>query len=171
VSLNVPYTDPNLRVYAINSLPNGQHSIFIIAVVRAHLVGWPHFLNGFYIFSATSSGINALYMSSRLLHALAAIPEVWPRWSVARTLRTKLERTAWGVPLAAVFTSWLFGFLGFLAVRPFPATILGRMAANSVVSGLIIYSLICAAYLQFYKWSVASPPAVCDTPQSTYTAG
>jgi amino acid transporter len=123
VGLNVPYTDPNLRVYAINSLPNGQHSIFIIAAVRAHLIGWPHFFNGFFIFSATSAGINALYMSSRLLHALASISDVWPRWIATRTLRTKLERTVYGVPIAAVFTSWLFGFLGFLAVKPFPAQV------------------------------------------------
>jgi amino acid permease len=90
VGLNVPYTDENLNVFASNSLPNGQHSIFIIAVVRAHLIGWPHFLNAFFIFSATSAGINALYMASRLLHALASIPEAWPLWSLTQTLREKL---------------------------------------------------------------------------------
>jgi len=120
VGLNVPYTDPNLRVFAINSLSNGQHSIFIIAAVRAHLIGWPHFLNAFFIFSATSTGINALYLASRILHALASIPEAWPRWVVTMTLREKLERTVYGVPIAAVFASWLFGLLGFLAVRPSP---------------------------------------------------
>jgi amino acid transporter len=123
VGLNVPYTDQNLRVEAINSVPSGQHSIFIIAVVRAHLVGWPHFFNGFFIFSATSAGINALYMASRVLHALATIPNAWPRWGPTRTLRVKLEHTVYGVPMAAVFASWLFGFLGFLAVKPYPARV------------------------------------------------
>lgn len=179
--LNVPYTDPNLKAYALNSLPPGQHSVFIIALVRAHLTGWPHFLNAFYIFSATSAGINALYLASRLLHALACIPEAWPRWSLTMTLRSKLQRTSYGVPKAAVFASWLFGLLGFLAVKPTSAEvsipfikqiclrvgsflpdsitrqILGRIAINSVVSNLIVYCLICASYLRFYKWYVHPP--------------
>jgi len=151
VGLNVPYTDPNLHVFAINSLPSGEHSIFIIAVVRAHLIGWPHFLNAFFIFSATSAGINALYLASRLLHALASIPEAWPRWTVIMTLRGKLERTVYGVPITAVFTCWLFGLLGFLSVKPSSTVILGRIATNSAVSTLIVYCLNCAAYLRFYK--------------------
>ena len=117
VGLNVPYTDPNLNVSAINSFSNGQNSIFIIAVVRAHLIGWPHFLNAFFIFSSTSAGINALYLASRLLHALASIRDAWPRWAVAMTLRGKLERTVYGVPMAAVFASWLFALMGFLSVN------------------------------------------------------
>ncbi|KAN0082315.1 Amino acid permease domain containing protein [Elaphomyces granulatus] len=151
VGLNVPYTDPNLNVSAINSFSNGQNSIFIIAVVRAHLTGWPHFLNAFFIFSSTSAGINALYLASRLLHALASIPGAWPRWTVAMTLRGKLEQTVYGVPVAAVFASWLFGLLGFLSVNPSSAEILGRIATNAVVSTLIVNCLICGAYLQFYK--------------------
>jgi len=121
--LNVPYTDPNLRVLASNSLPNGQHSIFIIAAVRAHLIGWPHFFNAFFIFSATSAGINGLYLASRLLHALASIPAAWPRWTLTMALRERLERTVYGVPMAAVFACWLFGLLGFLAVKPSPQVV------------------------------------------------
>jgi len=151
VGLNVPYTDPNLNVSAINSFSNGQNSIFILAVVRAHLIGWPHFLNAFFIFSSTSAGINALYLSSRVLHALASIPDAWPRWTVTMTLRERLERTVYGVPMAAVFASWLFGLLGFLSVNPSSAKILGRIATNSVVSNLIFHCLICVAYLRFYK--------------------
>jgi amino acid transporter len=139
--LNVPYTDPNLRVYAINSLPNGEHSVFILAVVRAHLLGWPHFLNGFFIFSATSAGINALYMASRLLHALASIPDAWPRWTVITALRVKLERTMWGVPLVAVFVSWLFGLIGFLSVKPSP-NVVSIPTTNSTELGVLTYNAI-----------------------------
>jgi yeast amino acid transporter len=121
VGLNVPYNDPYLRGYTINSLQNGEHSVFIIAVVRAHLLGWPHFLNAFFIFSATSVAINALYLSSRILHALAVIPQAWPEWS--EVVRLRLENTTRGVPIAAVFTSWLFGLLGFLAVEPSSAVV------------------------------------------------
>lgn len=141
VGLNVPYTDPNLSVYAINSLPNGEHSVFILAVVRAHILGLPHFLNGFFIFSATSAGINALYMASRLLHALASIPEAWPRWSMAMTLRAKLERTVYGVPMMAVFVSWLFGLIGFLSVKPSPAVV-SIPTTNSSELGVLIYNAV-----------------------------
>jgi len=148
--LNVPYTDPNLNV-PVNLIPHGQNSIFIVAAVRAHLIGWPHFMNAFFIFSATSAGINALYLGSRLLHALASMSEAWPRWPVAMTLREKLERTAYGVPRVAVFTTWIFGLLGFLSVKAYSSEILGRIATNSTVSASIVYCLICAAFLQFYK--------------------
>jgi amino acid transporter len=123
VGLNVPYTDPNLHHYEINSFSAGQHSVFIIAAVRAHLLGWPHFFNAFFIFSASSVGINALYMSSRLLHALAVNSQAWPQWSVVEAVRARLERTKCGVPIAAVFTSWLFGLLGFLVVKPHSAVV------------------------------------------------
>jgi amino acid transporter len=123
VGLNVPYTDKNLHIYASNSIPSGEHSVFIIAAVRAGLRGWPHFFNAFFIFSAASSGVNALFMCSRILHALALTPDAWPRWTVARNLKAKLERTVWGVPMAAVFVSWLFGLLSFLSVQPYPALV------------------------------------------------
>ncbi|KAH0565197.1 hypothetical protein GP486_001413 [Trichoglossum hirsutum] len=151
VGLNVPYTDANLRVYAANSIPSGEHSIFIIAAVRARLRGWPHFFNAFFIFSATSSGVNALFMCSRLLHALALTPGAWPRWKIAMIAKAKLERTVWGVPMAAVSATWVVGLVSFLAVSPYPNVILGRVATNSVVSALIAYCIICVAYLKFYK--------------------
>jgi yeast amino acid transporter len=141
VGLNVPYNDPNLRVYAINDLPNGQHSIFIIAAVRAHLIGWPHFFNAFFIFSATTAGINALYMASRLLHALANVPNAWPQWSPIETVRTKLQRTEYGVPIAAAFTSWLFGLLGFLAVKPSPEVV-SIPIPNSPELGALTYNTV-----------------------------
>jgi amino acid permease len=123
VGLNVPYTDPNLRGYATDSIKSGEHSVFIIAAVRAHLRGWPHFLNAFFIFSAASSGVNALFMSSRILHALALTPGAWPRWSIATTVKTKLGRTVWGVPMAAAFASWLVSLVSFLVVSPYPETV------------------------------------------------
>ena len=139
VGLNVPYTDPNLKLYSTSSLPNGQHSVFIIALVRAGLTGWPHFVNAFFIFSATSAGINALYVASRLLHALASISDAWPRWSWTIKLRTILQHTTYGVPIAAVFVSLLFGLLGFLAVKPSQAQV-SNPTNNLPKSGMLIAS-------------------------------
>ena len=124
VGLNIPYNDPNLRDYSINSIRRGQYSAIVIACVRSHITGWPHFLNAFFIFSAFSTGINSLYISSRILHALANLQNVWPQTGWARALKTRLERTtSTGVPATAIFVSWLFGLLGFLAVKPYPSTV------------------------------------------------
>jgi yeast amino acid transporter len=124
VGLNVPYTDPNLRDLSINSIKSGEHSLFIIAAMRSHVRGLPGFFNGFFIFSATSCGLSSLYIASRTLHALACIPDVWPSWTVARNVKSMLERTVSGVPMAAVFISWLFGLLSFLVVSPNPTQVI-----------------------------------------------
>ena len=116
--LNVPYDDAQLSDPSVSVVNNGTHSIFVIAAVRDGVKGFPSFFNAFFIFSATSAGLNALYLSSRLLHALANTPEVWPSWYVSQSLRRRLERTSdSGVPRAAVLTSWLFGWLGMLATE------------------------------------------------------
>jgi amino acid permease len=118
VGLNVPYDDPQISDRNVSSFASGAHSVFVVAAVRDGVLGFPSFFNGFFIFSATSAGLNALYISSRLLHALANVGDVWPSWSVAQSLRRRLERTSdSGVPRAAVLTSWLFGWLAMLAVK------------------------------------------------------
>ena len=124
--LNVPYTDPNLRDYSINSIRSGEHSIFILGAVRQHLTFWPSFFNGFFIFSATTSGINSLYLSSRILHALAGIAAAWPDYPFFEKLRDKLQRTKRGVPYGAVFVSWLFGLLAYLATAREPSVVCFR---------------------------------------------
>ena len=124
VGLNVPYNDPNLRDYAFNSIKSGEHSVFILAAVRNHLRGWPSFFNGFFIFSAAVSGMNSLYNSSRILHALACVQEAWPSW--AEAIRWRLARTNAGVPMGAVLVSWFFGLLAFLSVNESPAEVCSR---------------------------------------------
>jgi amino acid permease len=115
--LNVPMDDKYLAQANWSSIHGGQNSLFILAAVRNHLQGWPNFFNGVFIFSACTSSINSLYNASRLLHALASIPEAWPLW--AQAWRRRLERTtSRGVPLATVVVSWMFGLLAFLSVRP-----------------------------------------------------
>lgn len=124
VGLNVPYNDINLQDRTISSIRRGQNSPVIIACVRNGVRGWPHFFNAFYIFSAFSTGVNGLYISSRLLHALASIRNVWPSTGWGYKIKMRLEKTtSKGVPVNAVMFSWLFAFLGFLAVKPEPAKV------------------------------------------------
>ncbi|KIW79484.1 hypothetical protein Z517_06096 [Fonsecaea pedrosoi CBS 271.37] len=148
VGLNVPYDEPLLANRDISVLDNGTHSAFILAAIRAGKKFWPNFFNGFFILSATSSGINSLYLSSRILHALALSQGAWPRW--LRTLQNRLKETgSLGVPRNAVLASWLFGFLGYLAAGGAPSHELGRLALNSTVSMLIVYSVICVTFLRY----------------------
>lgn len=157
--LNLPYNDPNIRDTSISSIRRGQNSPLIIACVRNGVLGWPHFLNAFFIFSAFSTAVNALYVASRLLHALASIRNVWPEAVWANTVRTRLERTSSkGVPVTAVFVSWLFGLLAFLAVRPYPSKILGRMATYCTCSLLIVYACVCLAFLSFKTRTLDEDP-------------
>jgi yeast amino acid transporter len=150
VGLNVPYTDINLRDTSISSIRKGHNSPFIIAMVHSGVTGWPHLVNAFFIFSAFSVAVNALYTASRLLHALANIRNVWPETGWAYSVKSRLEKTSrHGVPVAAICVSWFFGLLGFLGASPSPARILGRMATYSSCSMLIVYSMVCLAFLSF----------------------
>jgi amino acid transporter len=120
VGLNIPYDEPLLVNREISALDNGTHSAFVLAAIRAGKTFWPRFFNGFFILSATSSGINSLYLSSRILHALALSESAWPR--VLRRFQGRLQETgSKGVPRNAVFVSWLFGFLGYLAAGKTPS--------------------------------------------------
>jgi amino acid transporter len=78
VGLNVQYADFNLRDTNITAIRKGLNAPFIIQMVHGGDTGWPHLVNAFFIFSAFSVAINALYISSRLLHALANIRNIWP---------------------------------------------------------------------------------------------
>jgi yeast amino acid transporter len=167
VGLNVPYDDPYLAQAAWSSIHGGQNSVFVLAAVRSHILGFPGFFNAVFIFSATTSGMNCLYNASRILHALASIPEVWPLW--AQHWRKRLERTnSQGVPIATVAVSWMFGLLAFLSVTSHSSEVrpsstglywgppvnrlqaLGRMSTNATVSELLVYSVVCASYIRFY---------------------
>ncbi|KAF2105987.1 amino acid permease-domain-containing protein, partial [Lophiotrema nucula] len=151
VGLNVPWDDANLGDLTIHSITGGQNSVFILAAVREHVKVIPHIFNAFFIFSPLSTGINDLYGASRILHALASHRDAWPDWPMFEAIRSRLETTRNGVPVAAVTTSWLVGFVAFLSVNSAQAKNLGRMATVVVVANLIIYAANCVAYLQFYR--------------------
>jgi amino acid transporter len=115
VGLNVPYTYPTIVDHEVISFGYGQNCVFVVSTVLNRLSGWPYFINDFIIFSATTAGTNGLYNASRTLHALASIPDVWPKWGPVQAFRRRLEKTSYGVPHMAVVVSACFGFMGFLA--------------------------------------------------------
>ncbi len=169
VGLNVPYDEPLLADKNISTTYSGTNSAFILAAVRAQKTFWPSFFNGFFIFSATSAGVNSLYQSSRILHAMALSSEAWPAWGVVERFRERLTETgSQGVPRNAVIASWLFGFLGYLTAGGTPQIVrvhllrlesrpqlivtkqqLWRMATNATASILIVFAAICITFIRF----------------------
>lgn len=155
VGLNVPSDDINLQDSHISSIRAGQNSPFIIAMVHRGVTGWPHLINAFFIFSAFSVSVNALYISSRLLHAMANIRNVWPETGWGYAIKSRLEKTTrHGVPLPAVCVTWLFGLFGFLGGRPGPAQVLGRMSTYSSCTLMIVYAVVSLAFLSFKKRTI-----------------
>jgi yeast amino acid transporter len=118
--------------------------------IREHVVGLPHFLNGF-IFSAATTGINCLYGASRLTHAIASLRDAWPQWAWTESIRSRLEITRLGVPMNAVFDSWLFGFIAFSSSNAQSAETLGRIIATAATSTLIVYAVNRVAFLKFFQ--------------------
>jgi yeast amino acid transporter len=115
VGLNVPYTDENIRDDSVIGVAYGQNSAFIVSTMLNHFKIWPNFINGFFVLSAATCGINSLYNASRILHALASVQAAWPDWGPVQSLRSRLERTHSGVPYGAVVASWFFSFIAFSA--------------------------------------------------------
>ncbi|KIW07123.1 uncharacterized protein PV09_01996 [Verruconis gallopava] len=151
VGLNVPYTYPTISDPSVISFGYGENSAFVVSMVLNRLNGWPLVVNNFVIFSALSAGINGCYNASRTLHALASDRNAWPDWSPVQALRTRLERTHYGVPYVAVLVSWLFGWLAFLGSTENSAVVLGRLVRCVTVAILIVYGVVCLTYLEFYN--------------------
>ena len=155
VGLNVPSNDVNLQDSHISSIRAGQNSPFIIVMVHSGVTGWPHLVNAFFIFSAFSVAVNALFISSRILHALANIRNVWPESGWGYAIKSRLEKTTrHGVPLPAICVTWLFGLFGFLGAQPSPAKILGRMSTYSSCTLMILYAVVSLAFISFKSRTV-----------------
>jgi amino acid transporter len=152
VGLNVPYNYPTISDPAVISFGFGQNSAFVVAAVLSRLRYWPIFINDFIIFSALTAGVNGCYNASRTLHAIASDRNAWPEWEPVQAIRRRLERTVYGVPWVAVVVSWMFGWLSFLGVSHNSGPVLGRMVRTVVITILLIYGVICIAFLEFNKW-------------------
>ncbi|KIM96928.1 hypothetical protein OIDMADRAFT_169710 [Oidiodendron maius Zn] len=141
-SLVVPY---NHRFLNGEAQSVGASSIFVIAVVEAGLPGLAHFFNAIFILSAFSCAANFLFLSSRVLYTLALLEQTGPEWITRR-----LQQCHSGVPTRAVFVSGLLTLLGYMGRTGSPGERLDQISTNLSISYLIIYAVICAAYLKFY---------------------
>ncbi|OAX81601.1 hypothetical protein ACJ72_04055 [Emergomyces africanus] len=141
-SFLVPYDHPFLNG---GGQSESSHSIFLIAVVQGGLPAAAHFFNAIYLFSAFASGINTMYVSSRVLHTLALRDQTGPDFITRR-----LRQCHNGVPLRAVLVTGALMCLGYLGTGS-SGQRLSELATNCTVSCLIVYIVVCATYLGFFK--------------------
>lgn len=129
-SFVVPYDHPFLNT---DSQSAGSHSVFIIAPIEAGIPSVVNFINAIFVLSTFTCGVDALYAASRVLHTLALRNQTGPEFITRR-----LKRCMWGVPTNAVLVSGLM--------------LLPAFSGRSVnISNLMIYVVICATYLFFFR--------------------
>ncbi|KAK3381753.1 amino acid permease-domain-containing protein [Podospora didyma] len=158
VGFNLRCNDPIIKDLYLNGVTGGNSSAFVLAAIYRNVPFLPHFFNGFFIFSACTTGINSIYSASRILHAIASLPDAWPRWGWVESVRTRLEQTRHHVPMTAVLASWFVGFMAFMSRKPDEGQIksqtaqrLERLTTVATTASLIVYALNCFTFLKFYK--------------------
>ncbi|RDW92329.1 proline-specific permease [Coleophoma crateriformis] len=124
----------------------GASSIFIIAVVEAGLPSAAHFFNAVFVFSSFTCAINSLYVASRVLHTLAIRDQTGPEFITRR-----LRQCRSGVPIRAVLVTGFVMLIGYMGRTGTLGERLDELASNCTVSFLIVYAIICATYLNFFK--------------------
>jgi amino acid transporter len=87
----------------------GAHSVFIIAVVEAGIPAAAHFFNAIFVFSSFTCAINSMYVSSRVLHALALRDQTGPEF-----LTKRLRQCRNGVPIRAVSVTAFMMLLAYM---------------------------------------------------------
>ena len=127
----------------------GSHSIFIIAVVEAGIPAAAHFFNAIFTFSSFTCAINSMYVASRVLHTLALRDQTGPEFITRR-----LRQCRSGIPVRAVLATAAMMLISFMGRSGAPGQRLSQLSTNCTVSCLIVYIVICATYLSFFRTSV-----------------
>jgi yeast amino acid transporter len=117
-------------------------SPFVIAIDRAGISGLPSVINAVILIAAWSAGNSDMYAASRTLHALAL---------EGKAPAIVRKCTKGGLPYVALIITGLFGFLAYLNVKEGTNVEVFNWLYNvSSITGLIAWSVILGAYLQFY---------------------
>ncbi|EFW20887.1 amino acid transporter [Coccidioides posadasii str. Silveira] len=143
-SFLVPSDHPFINGHAQST---SSRSIFLIAVVEAGIPTLAHFYNVIFLITTLTCAINSVYVASRVLHTLALREQTGPNFITRR-----LQRCNSGVPMRTVVVTVIMMFLGFMSHNDSEkGPRLDGLASNATVSFLVIYIIICATYLCFYK--------------------
>ncbi|MDM4766862.1 amino acid permease [Pelomonas sp. SE-A7] len=148
----IPFTDPNLLR---SGEENVAYSPFTIVISHLPKIGfYAANLMNFVILSAVlSAGNSSLYVSSRMLYAMA---------HSGKAPRLFGQLNGRGVPVAAVWATGLVGALAFLASE-FGATKVYQLLYNaSGLTGFLIWLGIAICHLRFRKAWVAQGRPLSD---------
>ncbi|KIN04574.1 hypothetical protein OIDMADRAFT_101530 [Oidiodendron maius Zn] len=123
-----------------------SQSPFVIAVVEAGIPNLAHVFNAAFVICEFSCAASAIYLSSRVLHTLALQDQTGPEWITKR-----LQKCRGGVPVRAVLVTGSVAMISYMGRSGAPLLRLGELESNMTISLLIVYIVICATYLCFYK--------------------
>ncbi|KPM43679.1 General amino acid permease AGP2 [Neonectria ditissima] len=142
VGILVPYDDKELTAAFKDAEPGAAASPYVVAMNRLGIPILPHIVNAMVLLSAFSAGNSYVYCASRSLYGLALegkAPKVF----------TTCTRT--GVPVYCVVVVLLIALLSFLQLGNNTAVVLDWFVSLVTASQLINFSVMCVAYLCFYR--------------------
>ncbi len=141
VGMIVPYNDEKLA-FANKASTSAAASPFVVAIELAHINVLPHILNAsilLFVFSAANSD---LYIASRTLYGLASDGS-------APAIFRKTDKR--GVPIYALFTSAIFGLLGFLNVADDSKAVFSYLVNVTTILGLLSWISILVTHIWFVR--------------------
>ncbi|KAK7408343.1 general amino acid permease agp2 [Neonectria punicea] len=142
VGILVPYDDKELTAAFKDAEPGAAASPYVVAMNRLGIPILPHIVNAMVLLSAFSAGNSYVYCASRSLYGLALEGK-------APKFFTKCTRT--GVPVYCVIVVLLVALLSFLQLGSNTAVVLDWFVSLVTASQLINFSVMCVAYLCFYR--------------------
>jgi amino acid transporter len=140
VGLCVQRSDPSL-LDANNNSSTAAKSPFVVVIKNAGIKVLDHIINAVVLTSAFSSGNEFMYASSRALFQLA-------QQGQAPRIFTKVNKL--GVPVFAVFVSFLFSFLSFLTVDSGAEKAFTWLGNITALGSMITWTGIAITFLRFY---------------------
>ncbi|CEP20959.1 LYP1 [Cyberlindnera jadinii] len=138
IGMMVPYNDSQLN----SDESYVSSSPFIIAIQNCGTPVLPDIFNAVILTTIISAGNSNVYVSSRILYALAQ-NKLAPR---VFTFTTK-----GGVPYIAVIFSAMFGLLGFMVVSSGATTVFNWFLNITAVAGLIAWLFISVSHIRFMQ--------------------
>jgi len=111
----------------------GSHSLFIIGAVEAGLPSVAHFFNAVFVFSSFTCAINSMYVSSRVLHALALRDQTGPDFITRR-----LRQCHNGVPIRAVSVTAFMMLIAYMGRTGAPGEVSQEETSSVVDLGLTL---------------------------------
>ncbi|KAH7162200.1 amino acid permease/ SLC12A domain-containing protein [Dactylonectria estremocensis] len=142
VGILVPFDDAELSAAFKNAEPGAAASPYVVAMNRLSIPVLPHIVNAMVLLSAFSAGNSYVYCASRSLYGLALEGKA-PRFLTICTRN--------GVPMYCVIFVLLIALLSFLQLSNNTAVVLNWFVSLVTASQLINFSVMCVAYLGFYR--------------------